>query len=190
MNVRQMPLSLLLLGLLISVLSGCGQTDMELFWDGQWSRTITVPKKVQGRCFEERLTILGKQWQLDARVHSTFACDQPFLELTYKGTLDEVVIKRNTDDRDVRFQVKDLHLSAMVDVAGDQRDALSEAAVKKLSEKYVPEAFQTFEQKVWFNKNKTTMRSNIYQPILDLAIPAYPKKNANFVYKRASKDAG
>ena len=171
--------------LLVALLSACGEQRADLFWDGQWTRTVTVPKRVQGRCFEETLTIHGKHWQLFAVVHSTFACDQPFLELTYEGTLHEVQIKRNSNDQDVRFQVKDIHLAAMADLAGAQRDELSEGAVEKLSEKYVPPEFQTFEQKVWFDEKHNTMRSSIFRPILDLATPAYPNKDKQLIYKRA-----
>lgn len=175
----------IILGLTLTLLSACAKQRVDLFWDGQWTRTVTVPKRVQGRCFEETLTIHGKHWQLFAVVHSTFACDQPFLELTYEGTLDEVQIRRNTDDRDVRFLVKDIHLAAMADIAGSQRDELSEGAVEKLSEKYVPAEFQRFEQQAWFDAKHNTMRSNLFRPILDLATPAYPNKDKQLVYKRA-----
>ncbi len=165
-------------------MSACKTEDTPLVWDGQWERTIYVPEGFQGRCVNEFLTITGKTWYLTAIVHSTFECNQPFLELSYEGSLQEVQIKKETDDKDVRFQIYDIHLAGMVDVAGDDRAVLSESAVENLSAKYVPEEFQFFEQKSYLSHGDTIMRADIFQPVINFAIPGYPVSTRQLQYKR------
>lgn len=167
------------------LLAACKSEETNLVWDGEWERTIHVPEGLQGRCVSERLTLEGKSWMLLAIVHSTYECNQPFLELLYEGTLKEVKIKRNSDDRDIRFQVHDIHLAGMVDVAGSSRAALSESAVENLSSKYVPEKFQFFEQKSYLEAGEMEMNSDIYKPVIDFAIPGYPEPVQPLNYKRA-----
>ncbi len=166
------------------VLSACSDKGVEPHWDGQWQRTVKVPKNVQGRCFEESLTVDSKQWLLKVVVHSTFACNQVFLELVYEGTIREIKIKRDTDDRDVRMQIFGIHLVEMVDVAGDRRAALTPDAVKLMSQKYVGDKHMFFDQHVNINQSDTKMKSGIYPPVLDVAIPKHPWKEQKTWYKR------
>ena len=166
------------------MLGACSEEDVEPHWDGQWQRTVKVPKNVQGRCFEEKLTVNDKQWRLNVIVHSTFICNQVFLELAYEGTIREIKIKRETDDRGVRMQIYDIHLVEMIDVAGDHRDALTPNAVKLMSQKYVGEKHAFYEQHVNINQSGTKMKSGIYPPVLDVAIPEHPWKEQKTWYKR------
>lgn len=156
----------------IILLSGCGNSDIENFWDGQWSRRIQVPKGMQGRCYDEILLINKRQWRLQATVHSTFQCDQPFLEMVFIGEIDEILIKKKTEHRNMSFQVTGIHLHSMADIAKDSRVYLPEQAVAALSMKYVPEKWQVFSQKVLFNTNKTQMKSSLFKAAEMLAIPS------------------
>lgn len=156
----------------------------EYGWEGVWERTIHVPKGLQGRCVNEVLTISGKEWHLQAIVHSTFECNQPFLEIFYKGSLDEVKIKKESNDSDLRFQIHDIHLAGIIDVAGSDRAALSESAVRNLSEKYVPQNHQFFEQKSYMSKDNMVMTADVYQPVLDFAIPGYAGPSRQADYKK------
>ena len=182
-NSKKSFLCILIVSLCV-YLAACKAEDAQLVWDGQWERTIHVPKGVQGRCIDEVLTIDEKTWYLMAIVHSTFECNQPFLELSYEGSLKEVKIKKGTKDKDVRFQVSEIHLAGMVDVAGSDRAVLSESAVESLSEKYVPAEFQFFEQKSYFSHEDTVMKADIYRPVIDFAIPAYTNHSEQIDYKR------
>lgn len=166
------------------LLAACHTEHAPLVWDGEWQRTIYVPKGTQGRCVNEILTIKGKVWFLTAIVHSTFECNQPFLELSYEGSIKEVKIKKDTDDRDIRLQIEGIHLAGIVDVAGSDRAVLSASAVKNLSEKYVPKTAQFFEQKSYLSKDAAVMKSDIFKPVLDFAIPGYPAPARQINYKR------
>jgi hypothetical protein len=166
------------------LLTACAKEEAPMAWDGQWQRTITVPKDIQGRCVDETLTIHNKDWHLKVIVHSTFNCDQPFLELGYAGSIQEIKIKRNTDDRDIRLQVSKIHLAEMADVAGETRTPLSPSTVEKLSEKYVPAKYQFFEQKAYLSEDNKSLDSAIYQPVIELAIPLYPEGTKPARYER------
>lgn len=153
-------------------------------WDGKWQRTITVPKDIQGRCVDETLTIHDKDWHLKIVVHATFECMQPFLELGYAGNIQEIKIKRDTDDKDIRFQVSKIHLVEMADVSGTKRTPLSESTVEELSVKYVPLKYQFFEQKSYLSADGNSLQSVVYRPVLDLAIPLYPEGTLAEDYQR------
>ena len=175
-----------LLALVIMCLVSCNgsENDVKPTWDGQWERTIFVPKGIQGRCVDESLSIISKLWYLRTVVHSTYECNQPFLELAYEGNIKEIHIKKNSDDRDIRFQIHDIKLVEMVDVAGEDRAVLSGAAVEGLSSKYVPPEHTFFEQKALIIGNDGKMKADIFEPVLNLAIPEYPKKTRQLTYKK------
>lgn len=165
------------------LLAACGK-DVPSTWDGQWQRTINVPKDIQGRCVDETLSIDSKEWNLKIVVHSTFKCDQPFLEFAYAGSIKEVKIKRGTEDKDIRLQVSKIHLVEMVDVSNTRRTPLSKSTVAGLSEKYVPEKHQFFEQKLLLSEDGKSMESVVFQPVLDVAIPLYPEGTKTSSYRR------
>jgi hypothetical protein len=177
-------ISLLFICICSFLLTSCEKDEIDASWDGQWQRTIKVPENIQGRCVDETLTIEEKIWHLNAIVHSTFECNQPFLELSYEGLIQEIKIKRETNDRDVRFQVSDIHLAAMFDIGDSGKKALSESMIKTLSDKYVPKEHQFFEHKVYLSKDGNSMKSYAFKPLLDLAIPLYPENRPMASYRR------
>jgi hypothetical protein len=166
------------------LLTACAKDEAPMAWDGKWQRTITVPKDIQGRCVDETLTIHDKEWFLKIVVHATFECGQPFLELGYAGNIQEIKIKRNTDDKDIRLQVSQIHLAEMADVSGKVRTPLSKSTVAGLSEKYVPLKYQFFEQKVYLSADGKSLQSDVYRPVVDLAIPLYPEGTKVSSYQR------
>ena len=164
-------------------LSAC-KSDLPIFWNGEWTRTISVPENMAGRCFTEILTIQDKKWQLRGIVHSTYLCNQPFLELVFEGALNEVKIKKGTNNQQMAFLVDDIHLTQMIDVANSHRDALNSASVAKMSKKYVTEKNKHFDQAVAFDSQHTLMHANIYPALLDVAIPDYPANMPPLDYRR------
>lgn len=183
-HINKKFISLLLIGGSTLLLGSCGHDEAAARWDGQWQRTVLVPKDVQGRCVDETLTISNKRWQLDTVVHATFECNQPFLEIAYEGEIPEVRIKRGSDDRDVRLQVSDIHLVAMFDIGKTGKNAVSGSMIDTLSEKYVPEKYQAYEQEIYLSTDGNSMESTVYHPVLDLAIPLYPDDAKAAAYQR------
>lgn len=174
--------------LLLAVLSACSGNNSDsikssMAWEGHWQRTLPVPGR-QGRCIDEHLFIDRKQWQLRAIVHSTFECNQPFLEVLYDGVLETVAIKRNSDDRQMTFTVTDIHLAELVDVAGDDRAVLKGSAIKSLSGRYVPSNSQRFSQQVLIGKDNNSLRSNVYPPVLELSSAGAELAGRQFVFHR------
>lgn len=174
----------LLIFLLLPGLIACQNNDYELFWDGQWKRRIMVPEGVQGRCFDEVLSIDKKIWQLTAVIHSTYECDQPFLELAFEGLLEEVLVKKGSDDSQITFHVEAIHLTQMIDLSASLRTPLSKESVERLSLKYVPEKWQSFHQQVFFSKDKQRMSSALFLPSLMVATPNYPKTASYIAFQR------
>lgn len=170
--------------LTLLLLSGCGGEKLERHWDGQWQRTITVPKGVQGRCVDEQLLIDKKTWRLKATLYPTFQCSQAYLELVYQGTLEQVAVKNDSDARQLELLISDIHLVEMVDILGEERTALKGSALKTLDADYVPEQYRVFRQKAVLGKDYHTLRSDLYWPLIQLAISEYPNKNAQITYKR------
>ncbi len=173
--------------LLCLFLTACEKVEAPMAWDGQWQRTISVPNDIQGRCVDEVLSIHDKDWHLKIIVHSTFKCDQPFLELAYAGNIQEVQIKRNTEDKDIRLQVSKIHLVEMADLSGKVRTPLTKSTVAGLSKKYVPRKYEFFEQNTYLSEDGETMQSLIYQPVIDLAMPEYPEGSIPESYQRVNK---
>lgn len=166
-------------------LAGCtADQPVERHWDGTWLRTIHVPRGIAGRCVDEQLHIDKKQWRLKAVLYPTYQCRDPFLELSYSGVLEQVEIKKSSDKRQLTLQVSAIELTEMVDIVGEERAVVSGSALRNLSSRYVPEADRQFRQKVWLGKDNKTMRSDIYLPLLNLAIADYPDKQAQLLYKR------
>lgn len=166
------------------MLGGCSAEHTERSWEGSWQRTIHVPRGVQGRCVDEELFIEKKTWRLKATLYPTFQCSQPFLELLYVGTLEQVEIKNGSDKRQLTLQVSSIDLAEMVDIAGTERAVVSGSALRTLARRYVPEEHRVFRQQVWMGKDNASLRSDIYQPLLNLAIADYPDKKAQLVYRR------
>src|SRR5690606_8648782 len=104
-----------LIGLLM--LSACSREEVARHWEGQWQRTIHVPRGIQGRCVDEELTIDKKMWRLKATIYPTFQCSQAYLELTYSGNLEQVEIKKGTDKRQMVLVVERINLTEMVDIS-------------------------------------------------------------------------
>lgn len=159
-----------------------------LAWDGQWQRTLHVPTGSQGRCVDEVLTINKKQWHLRAIVHSTYECNQPFLEILYDGVLQQVAIKRGTQDRVMTFSIDNIHLAELVDVAGTDRAVLKGEALKSLSGQYVPSGYQFFEQSVQLGDDKQSMQSNVFKPVLTLLSPDENGKISPVAYRRITPE--
>lgn len=173
-------------GVLFSLLLAACTPEQEqvLAWEGRWERTIHVPKGFQGRCVNEILIISGKEWHLQAIVHSTFECNQPFLEIFYDGDLNEVKIRRGTGDLDLILEVTGIHLAGIVDVAGSRRSSLSEDAVKSLSAKYVPQSHESFSQKSLLASGGASMNAGIFPPVVEVAIPGYSGSAMQVEYKK------
>ncbi|NRB42404.1 MAG: hypothetical protein HRU20_28700 [Pseudomonadales bacterium] len=179
--------SLFTLGLFFWVLlsvSACQKATVISHWDGHWERRVNVPKGQPGRCYDETLNIVKRQWVLTAVIHSTYECNYPFLELGFSGEIDEVLIKKHSDDNNVTLMIKDIHLISMVDITAKTRVVLSEQAVDSLTNRYVPEKWQSFNQSLVFNKNRSTMASSVFQPAASVAIPQLLDKNAMINYHR------
>lgn len=173
-----------LFALLCILLSACQSEHTPRQWEGQWHRTITVPKGVQGRCVEEYLSIHKKVWQLRAVLYPTFRCSQPFLELVYAGTLQQVEIKKNTDHRQLSLFVDAVNLKEIADITEGERYVIGAAALKNMAEEYVPAGYTSFRQRVSLSKDNQRMESNFYIPLLNIAIADYPNKNATIAYQR------
>jgi hypothetical protein len=157
---------------ILTGLSACGSEEIEPFWQGTYKRTVNVPKGLQGRCYEETLSIDGKTWHLQAVLHATYSCDIPYLELAYQGVLQEVRIKRDSDNKKLELIIEDIHLVAMVDLAEGKRQALRDSVLEKLSEKYVSEEYENYQQLVEFSADNKVMQSNYFSPLLTMAIPS------------------
>lgn len=153
-------------------LTGCSEKEpVDAIWQGQWQRTVKVPKNVQGRCYDEYLGINGKRWQLKAVLHATYECDSPYLELHYQGDLQQVLIKRNQKDNAMTLVVDDISLVGVTDLSTDVSRVLSAKSVKTLEQQYLPVSERSMQQKVSFSADKNTMQSSYLQPLLMLAIP-------------------
>jgi hypothetical protein len=163
--------------LVVLLFGACSSEQLEPFWQGSWARTIHVPKDMSGRCFDEQLLIEGKKWRVNAILHATDVCNNPYLSLSYQGVLQEVHIKRNTDNLQMTFQVEDIELVAMADISGNSRQELAEGVIKSLSAKYVPEENKSFSQTAVFDASKQTMKAGIFEPLLLLAIPDSSSKD-------------
>lgn len=172
---------------LLSV-AGCRTEPQSFPWDGQWQRTIHVPQGAQGRCVDELLQINGRHWQLRATVHSTFECNQPFLEVVYAGDLQQVQIRRGTDDRELLLQVTDIQLRELVDIAGKERTVLSGTALRSLSSRYIPADKRNFIQQVWRSADGSQMHSTVFAPVLALSIAQHPQPDLIVEYVRADSD--
>ena len=167
----------------VAFLVGCSGSDV-WFWNGQWDRQITVPKGIQGRCVDEQMIIDDDQWLLTVQVHSTFACDQPYLELGFEGDIEKANIRKDSDDRDVTFEIADIELVSMVDISGDERSPLSSSGVADMSDKYVAKGQERIVMPVFFDVSKHQMIAPVFRPVLDLAIPDHPNKNVRLRYQR------
>ena len=170
--------------LLLSGLSACSDNQVDAFWQGQWQRTVSVPNGMQGRCYNEVLSIDKRQWLLDVTIHSTFECDQAFLALQFNGNINEVLINKGNKEHKLALSIEDIKLTAMVDIAADSRVALSEDAVQRLSEQYVPEHYSRFVQNVSFNTSKTQMRASLYKAAEKIAIPEAIHLSRSLNYSR------
>ena len=170
----------------VAMLSSCSQEEKKMGWEGVWKRTVMVPRNIQGRCVEETLSLYNREWKLTAVVHATYACNQPFVEMIYAGTFTKVKIRRDTDDRDIRLQVQDIHLVAMSDIGKAGKVALSDTTVENLSDKYVPEKYRTFEHFLYLSRNGQTMESKLYPPVQQMAIPLYPAKKRPEPYRKVT----
>jgi len=168
----------------ILLLAACDSRPPLSHWDGKWERRISVPKGVQGRCIDERLTVEKKSWTLIAVVHSSYDCNQPFLELGYQGVLREVAIKKDTGDNELFLNVTKIQLVSLADLGVNGRRPLSPKSVEALSAKYVPESNQAFQQHLQFSSDRLSMASNIFQPLLGVAIPTYPDSATPAAYSK------
>ena len=166
------------------MLTACRQDEVVKLWEGQWQRTIHVPRGIQGRCVDEELTIDKKTWRLKATIYPTFQCSQAYLELTYSGNLEQIEIKNGTDNRQMVLVVGQISLTEMVDISGDERSVLSGAGLRALDAQYIPASHRSFRQKVLLGGDHQTLRSDIYWPLLNLAISEYPNIHAQLTYKR------
>lgn len=183
-NPKVVGCNILCLTSLLLLLTGCKDAEVEPYWEGVWERRVFVPEQLQGRCYDEVLSINKRRWELTAIIHSTYECDQPFLELGFEGSLDEVQIKRNRDHRDVTLIISDIYLASMTNVTAGARTDLSMEAVERLSDKYVPEQWQSFEQKLRFDKRKRLMSSVLFAPVVAVAVPEAVNHSRSIVYKR------
>lgn len=170
--------------MMLLLLTACSGDEVERLWEGQWQRTINVPRGIQGRCVDEELTVNKKSWQLKATIYPTFQCSQAYLELTYRGSLEQVEIKNGSDNRQLVLVVEQINLVEMVDISGEERSVLKGAALRALDEQYVPQSHRSFRQKVVLGADAQSLRSDIYWPLLQLAISEYPDVNAQLTYKR------
>ena len=184
MVTNKSPWVIGMLSLLCVVLSACRSEHTPRQWEGQWHRTIAVPKGVQGRCVEEHLHIEKKVWQLRAILYPTFRCANPFLELVYAGTLDQVEIKKNTDNRQLSLFVEAVNLIEMADITAGERYVIGGSALKNMAAQYVPASYTSFRQSVSLSKDNKQMLSNMYIPLLNIAIAEYPNKSALLNYQR------
>lgn len=167
-------------------MTACNTDEIDPFWQGTWVRTVTVPKDVSGRCYEERLVLEGKRWFLHAVLHATDSCSNPYLELSYQGVLDEIQIQRNSADKKLTMQIENIELISMVDVAGSHRQVVPQGAIAAISKKYVPEEFQIFSQYVEFSDDNQQMHADYFNPLLTLAIPSIKDLRNEIAYQRYS----
>lgn len=184
MRVKNKSLIICAISLICIMLSACDVEHTPRQWEGQWHRTITVPQGVQGRCVEEHLSIDKKRWQLRAILYPTFRCSQAFLELVYAGTLEQVEIKKNSNSKQLSLFVEAVNLIEMADITETERYVISGPALKNMAAQYVPSGYTSFRQSVLLSEDNNQMLSNMYIPLLNIAIAEYPNKNALLNYQR------
>ena len=163
---------------------GCEGEVASSHWEGQWERRVNVPSGQPGRCYDEVLEIDRRKWSVTATIHSTYECNQPFLELGFAGHIDEVLIRNGTDERDVTLVISDIHMTSMADITSSQRESLSNSSVQRLSDKYVPQKWQAFQQQLKFDGEYKTMSAPLFQPATAVAIPALLNKKSTVRFKR------
>lgn len=169
----------------VFLFTACNKKEpVDAVWQGQWQRTVHVPKNVQGRCFDEYLSIKGKQWQLKAVLHATYECDSPYLELSYQGVLQQVLIKRASKTDAMTLVVEDISLVGVTDLSTTTSRVLSARSVKTMEQEYLPKGERNMQQKVSFNADKNKMQSSYLQPLLLLAIPSAKSSVKSTSYSR------
>ncbi len=169
--------------MLVLLLVACQNDKVESVWEGQWQRTLTVPKNIQGRCVEEELFIYKKIWRSKVTLYPTFQCADPFLELVYEGVLYQVAIKKHNAQQ-IALHVRDITLAEMTDILGEERTTLKGPALKKLSSHAVVEQNKNYVQEVFLDKQKDLLQSSVYPPLLSLVSEQYPKKDVRLMYRR------
>lgn len=163
--------------LIVVLLLGCEKKSITPF-DGNWSRTIKVPKTVQGRCFEEALTIEDDSWNLIVVLHSSFLCNQPTLELHYHGE----IVSATKDSDNWKLAIEDIEIVSVVNITGMEKVMLPSSGVKKFHKKYVEGVGDTFSQTLHLAKPNLLM-ANLYPVALKMGIEEHPKPNSQLVYQ-------
>lgn len=184
--IKLIPKISLILSIIFSFLlfNGCSSDSPLSHWDGEWKRRVQVPSGMPGRCYDEKLHIQGRQWVLIATIHSTFECNQPFLELGFAADIEEVLIKKDSKENNVTLKLSDIHLTSMIDVATKKPERLSEDGVIAISDKYVPFKWQQADQNLLFNLKRNAMSAPLFLPVASVAIPDLIKKKPMIRFRR------
>lgn len=168
-------------------LSACDlQTTVDPVLQGSWELRLLVPDNQQGRCVDEKVTFDQNTWRSDVVVHSTFACNQPYYSVSYKG---DVVLPEKADDEVseyaasyINLQVKNIKLVAVADINKGEFDHLSKTGVANMQSRLLGSDHQELSQMI--NVRKNHYRSKVFEPVLAFVTEDYKHKDDFHVYSR------
>jgi hypothetical protein len=171
----------LILGVL--ALGGCGGEEKAQPWDGDWKRSVEVPKGVSGRCVDETLHIDRGFWQLKATIHATYACNLPTLELVYEGVLGKVVITKQTPTLDANISVDTLKLVKVANISRGQYDYLGSKGVDQLADVYLG---KTVQVQMSISVAGDSLATPLFEPLWTVAYSEVPYQDSLKVYTRVA----
>lgn len=181
-------LSSILLALVIALgLSACDKkATVDPALQGSWELRLLVPDDQQGRCVDEKVTFDQFTWRSDVVIHSTFACDQPYYAVSYKG---DVVLPDAPNESDVtkasdnyiQLQVKNIKLVAVADINKGEFDHLSDQGVENMQSRLLGDQHELLQ---WVNVRKNHFRTKVFAPVLAFVTDDYKHKDDFHIYTR------
>lgn len=172
---------------IVLVLSACDKkATVDPALQGSWELRLLVPDDQQGRCVDEKITFDQTTWRSDVVVHSTFACNQPYYAVSYKGDVisPELVEGGATEypDSYIQLQVKNIKLVAVADINKGEFDHLSETGVANMQNRLL--GIDHYELTHLVNVRNNHIRSKVFEPVLAFVTEDYKYKEAFHVYSR------
>lgn len=173
---------------IVMVLSACDKkATVDPALQGSWELRLLVPDDQQGRCVDEKITFDQTSWRSDVVVHSTFACNQPYYAVSYKG---DVIPSEVVDDSEqseypdtyIQLQVKNIKLVAVADINKGEFDYLSETGVANMQSRLLGSDHYELTQMI--NVRHNHIRSKVFEPVLAFVTEKYKHKDAFHVYNR------
>lgn len=156
---------------------------------GSWSQRIMVPENQQGRCVDETISFDKTSWRSDVIVHATFACDQPYYAVSFKGQVslpDADTQNKNGIDDPVSalasFMVSDIEVVSIANIHDGNYDYLSDDGVENLSPGLLADQYKAFVFSPVLEQHGLDL--TVFPPVLAFVTDNYRDADASHRYEK------